>query len=107
MRIEIIATVIYNIRVIKRATAPKEREKKKMKKIVVNGKEIVTNLGESGAETIVRGDNLPNYVICVKNSYRETDEEFVERLSKYYSRIRLARTTTMIRGIYNTFAYCR
>lgn len=78
-----------------------------MKKITINGKEITTNLGESGAYTIVKGNNLPNYTICIKNSYNESDEEFVERLSKYYSRIRLARTTTTIRGLYSTFAYCR
>lgn len=75
--------------------------------MVINDKEIVTNLGENGANTIVAGNNLPNYTICVKNSYSESDEEFVERLSKFYSRIRLARTTTRIRGIYDTFAYCR
>lgn len=78
-----------------------------MRKIIINGKEITTNLGESGANTIVAGNKLPNYYMCLKDSCRETDEEFVERLSHYYSRIRLAQVTTAIRGLYKTIAYCR
>lgn len=78
-----------------------------MKKIIINGKEITTNYGENGADTIVAGNDLPNYRMAIKNSCMESDYEFVERLSKYYSRIRLAKVTTMVRGIYDTIAYCR
>lgn len=77
-----------------------------MKKIVINGKEITTNYGESGADTIVAGNYLPNYYMCLKD-FGESDEEFFERLCKYYSRIRFAMVTTAIRGCYKTIAYCR
>ena len=79
-----------------------------MRKIEVNGKVITTNYGESGADTIVRGDNLPNYRMEVKNSCMESDKEFLERLVSYgYTRIRFACVSTRVRGIHSTFAYCR
>lgn len=78
-----------------------------MKKIIVNEKEITTNLGENGAYTLVKGDDLPNYRMQLPN-FRESDEEFLKRLVSYgYTRIRFARVTTMVRGFHKTIAYCR
>lgn len=78
-----------------------------MKKIVINGREIRTNLGEPGSETIVPGNNLPNRVMMIAN-FAESDEEFVSRLVEYgYTTIRLAKVSTMVRGIHDTVAYCK
>lgn len=79
-----------------------------MRQIEVNGVLVTTNYNESGADTIVKGDDLPNYRMELKQSCMESDKNFLERLVSYgYTRIRFARTTTRVKGIYNTFAYCR
>jgi hypothetical protein len=78
-----------------------------MTKMIINGKEILTNLGESGADAIVAGNCLPTraMVIC---GFRESDREFVERCVRMgYTRVRLARVTTAVRGYYDTIAYCK
>lgn len=78
-----------------------------MRKILVDGKEITTNYGEKGMNTLLTGDDLPNYVLCTKNS-KESNEQFFKRLvSQGYTRIRFAEVTTRIRNFHDVVAYCR
>lgn len=78
-----------------------------MRKIIIDGKKIITNYGESGAMTLVTGDDLPNYELYTKRN-KETDEEFFNRLVSYgFTRIRFAEVATFIKGFHDTVAYCR
>lgn len=78
-----------------------------MKKILVEGKEITTNYGEKGMNTLVTGDDLPNYELHTKNS-KESIERFLKRLVSYgYTRIRFAEVATRIRNFHDVVAYCR
>lgn len=78
-----------------------------MKKMIVNGKTITTNFGESGARTIVKGNDLPNYRTEIARR-AETEEQFLERLvARGYSRIRFAEVATRITGFHDLIAYCR
>ncbi len=76
-----------------------------MKKIIINGKEITTNLG--GNYSFSDGESAT--MTCeVKLSASESDEDFVKRLAeKGYTRITLKYGTTCVRGYYNTFAMCK
>lgn len=78
-----------------------------MRKIMVDGKEIITNYGERGASTLVTGDDLPNYEFYTKN-FKESNEQFLKRLVSYgYTRIRFAEVSTRIRNFHNVVVYCR
>lgn len=78
-----------------------------MRKILVDGKEIITNFDEKGMDTLVTGNNLPNYDLYCRES-KENNEEFLKRLVSYgYTRIRFAEVTTRIRGFHDVVAYCR
>lgn len=78
-----------------------------MRKIMVDGKEIITNYGERGASTLVTGDDLPNYEFYTKN-FKESNEQFLKRLVSYgYTRIRFAEVSTRIRNFHNVVDYCR
>jgi hypothetical protein len=75
----------------------------RMKKIIINGKEITTNLG--GNYPISDGNNTATMSVRIKDSINETDEAFVERLASYgYTKITLKYATTRVRGYYNTYA---
>ena len=77
-----------------------------MKKIIINGKEITTNLG--GNYSIGNGNSTATMVLKIKTSEQETDEEFVERLAKMgYTKITLKYAITRVRGYYNTYALCK
>lgn len=79
----------------------------KMKKILVDGKEITTNFGEKGMNTIVTGDDLPYYELHTKN-FKESNDKFFKRLvSQGYTRIRFAEVSTRIRNFHDVVAYCR
>lgn len=78
-----------------------------MRKITVDGKEIVTNYGEKTMHNLVSGDDLPNYDLCLKD-FRESNEDFLKRLISYgYTRIRFGEVSTRIRGFHDIVAYCR
>ena len=78
-----------------------------MKKIIVDGKDITTNYCEKGMETLVPGDDLPNYELYTKNT-KESNEQFLKRLVSYgYTRIRFAEVATRIRNFHDVIAYCR
>ena len=78
-----------------------------MRTIEVLGKEITTNYRETGSDTIVAGNDLPNYTMVLAK-FAESDKAFLERLVSYgYTRIRIARVSTRVRGIHDTIAYCR
>ena len=77
-----------------------------MKKIIINGKEITTNLG--GNYSIGNGENTATMVLKIKTSEQETDEEFVKRLAEMgYTKITLKYATTCVRGYYKTYALCK
>ena len=77
-----------------------------MKKIIINGKEITTNLG--GNYSIGNGENTKTMELKIKTSDQETDEDFVKRLAGMgYTRITLKYATTRVRGYYNTYALCK
>lgn len=74
-----------------------------MKKIIINGKEITTNLG--GNYSIGNGNSTATMSVRCKKDCHETDEEFVERLANAgYTKITLKYSTTCIRGYYHTYA---
>lgn len=78
-----------------------------MRKIIVDGKEIITNYGEKTMNNLVSGDELPNYDMYGKK-YKETNEDFFKRLIDYgYTRIRFGEVSTRIRGFHDVVAYCR
>ena len=78
-----------------------------MKQIEVNGKTITTNFNESGANTVVAGNDFPNYTMK-RAMDGETDRQFLERLvDAGYTRIRFAQTATRVKGYHSTVAYCR
>ena len=77
-----------------------------MKKIIINGKEITTNLG--GNYSIGNGNDTATMVLKIKTSEQETDEEFVKRLAEMgYTKITLKYATTCVRGYYKTYALCK
>lgn len=51
-----------------------------MRKIIIDGKEIVTNYGEKTMGNLVSGNDLPNYVL-ESMKFRETKEDFLNDLS--------------------------
>lgn len=74
-----------------------------MKKIIINGREITTNLGEN--YSMGNGNDTATMRVMVKTSFRESDEDFVKRLASYgYTRITLKLATTAVRGYYDTYA---
>lgn len=74
-----------------------------MKKIIINGREITTNLGEN--YSFGNGNNTATMSVRIKRDLRETDREFVERLAKAgYTHITLKLSTTSVRGYYDTYA---
>lgn len=74
-----------------------------MKKIIINGKEITTNLG--GNYSIGDGNDTATMEVKIKTNDQETDEEFVKRLAGMgYTKITLKYATTRVRGYYNTYA---
>lgn len=74
-----------------------------MKKIIINGREITTNLG--GNYSVGNGESTATMELKVKTDCRETDEEFVKRLAeKGYTKITLKYATTCVRGYYKTYA---
>lgn len=78
-----------------------------MRKILVDGKEIVTNYNEKTMENLVSGDDLPNYDFYTKYS-NESKKDFLKRLISYgYTRIRFGEVSTRIRGFHEIVAYCK
>lgn len=74
-----------------------------MKKIIINGTEIKTNLGSN--YPIGDGNDTATMSVRIKKDIWETDEKFVERLAKEgYTTISLKYATTCVRGYYNTYA---
>lgn len=45
--------------------------------------------------------------ICLADSYHETRQQMYDRLSKYYSDVRIYEETTRIAGYHTLFAMCR
>lgn len=88
-----------------------------MKKILVNGKEITTNYNEQYNYPITNGEKrktmkmeLMEWVLREGDKYRskETEKEMLDRLvAKGYTHIAFYRTTTCVRGLYDTIAYCK
>lgn len=77
-----------------------------MKKVIIEGREITTNLG-SGPYSIGNGKSA-TMTIERKKDLWETDDEFVARLvKKGYTRITLKYETTRVRGYHKTFAMCK
>lgn len=77
-----------------------------MKKIIINGKEITTNLG--GDYSIGNGNATATMNVFTKRDIYESDEEFVERLAGMgYTHITLKYSTTSIRGYYHTYALAK
>ena len=78
-----------------------------MRKISIDGKEIITNYGEKSAERLVSNNDLPNYEIRYKKS-KEGNKEFLMRLvNEGYTRIRFVEISTNIKGFHEIAAYCR
>lgn len=78
-----------------------------MRKIIIDGKEIVTNYGEKTMGNLVSGNDLPNYVL-ESMKFRETKEDFFKRLIEHgYTRIRFGEVSTRIKGFHDVVAYCR
>lgn len=74
-----------------------------MRKMIIDGREITTNLGEN--YSIGNGNDTATMRVMIKDSFRESDEDFVKRLASYgYTRITLKLATTAIRGYYSTYA---
>lgn len=74
-----------------------------MRKIIIDGKEITTNLG--GNYSIGDGNNTATMEVMPQLDMRQTDREFVEELAKRgYKRITLKYATTRVRGYYNLYA---
>lgn len=46
-----------------------------MRKIIIDGKQIVTNYGEKTMNNLVSGNDLPNHDMYMRKS-RETNEDF-------------------------------
>ena len=86
-----------------------------MKKIMVNGKEITTNYGQT--YRLCKGDSKNGYTIKIRESvltegdmyrHKESDKEMLERLvSLGYTTILFAETSTCIRGYHDLFAYAK
>jgi len=80
---------------------------KKMRKIIIDGKQIVTNYGEKTMSNLVSGNDLPNHDMYMREN-RETNEDFFKRLVGYgYTRIRFGEVSTRIRGFHDVVAYCQ
>ena len=78
-----------------------------MRKIIIDGKQIVTNYGEKTMNNLVSGNDLPNHDMYMRKS-RETNEDFFKRLVEYgYTRIRFGEVSTRIRGFHDVVAYCQ
>lgn len=78
-----------------------------MRKIIIDGKQIVTNYGEKTMGNLVSGNDLPNHDMYMRKS-RETNEDFFKRLVEYgYTRIRFGEVSTRIRGFHDVVAYCQ
>ena len=74
-----------------------------MKKLIIDGKEITTNLG--GNYPIGDGNNTATMGVIPQHDARQTDREFVEELAKRgYKRITLKHCTTCVRGYYRLYA---
>lgn len=72
-------------------------------------KEIKTNYraGRYGYP-LCNGEERKGWMMKLKESCRETDKEFYERLaSRGYSRISLYEVTTRIKGLHETIAYVK
>lgn len=86
-----------------------------MKSMVVNGKQIRTNYGQT--YYLCDGNDRNGYRIKLrewvlddgaKYKRQETDEEMLERLAGYgYTTIRFAEVSTAIRGYHDLIAYAK
>lgn len=86
-----------------------------MKTIEYNGRQIKTNLGNNypfcdGNDKATMEMRLPQVVLTPgdKYSHRETDTEMFDRLASMgYNRITFYKTTTAVRGYYDTIAFVK
>lgn len=72
-------------------------------------KEIKTNYREGRCSyPLCNGENKEGWIMKLKESHRETNEEFFERLaSSGYTKISLYEVSTRIKGLHDTIAYVK
>ena len=71
-------------------------------------KEIKTNYAPFKTYALCNGNNKEGWLLKIKNSCRESNEEFYNRLvEEGYTNIKFYETSTRVRGIHNVIAYVK
>ena len=84
-----------------------------MKKMEIKGKVVTTNLNTSGADTLVDGNDKNGLKMILPHNVGLnawcSDKDFVNAIVEKYgfNYIRLAKVSTMVRGLHDTIAYCK
>lgn len=79
-----------------------------MTTLSINGREVKTNWYKGRCSyPLSNGEDRNGWRIRVKTDFRESDEEFVERLGEFYSRVSLYESTTNVPGYHEVFAYVK
>ena len=85
---------------------PTRKGDSKMKRVNVNGREVITNYG--GYYPYSDGDNKKTMRMVLKEKFNETDREMLERLAGAgYTRITFYETTTRVRGLHEIIAFVK